>query len=85
MLQKKIIQIFLFSTFLLLGMSSAIFINSNSAIASSSCSKTWCQSGSCAANYNMTACASPTGQLPCTGHLNCMPNPNPGGPEYTSN
>jgi hypothetical protein len=69
------IKYFMFFLFLLSGMSSGLILNGNNAVASTPCSKTYCQSGECAGNDNMTACASPTGTLPCTGHINCMPNP----------
>jgi len=74
-MKKNRIKHFMFLLFLLGGMSSGLILNDNNAVASTTCSQTYCQSGECEPNENMTACASPTGTLPCTGHINCMPNP----------
>jgi len=67
-------KVLIVSLFLFAGMGTAHLYNANNAQAydAADCSKTYCQNGECESGGNMTDCASPDGEPPCTGHINCM-------------
>ena len=75
--QIKTFRLVMLVLFLVAGMGTGHLLNANSAEASGSCQYTYCSGGQCYSNQNMTSCASPDGQLPCTGHINCQKEPPP--------
>lgn len=70
-LSKKLKQACIVSLFLILGMGSALLLNTVNAQAISDCPTNICDMGDCDTNGNTTYCASPTGEPPCTETIIC--------------
>ena len=72
---KKLKSFLVFPLILMLGLAFGYFVNVSNTNASGGCAYSYCSGGECVSSINATSCASPNGELPCTGHLNCAEDP----------